>query len=177
MGVSGLEDSEGDHRRVVGRHLPRDELVELIEGAAGYFVNDYEWSLTLEQTGLSEAEVASRCGSIVITRGAEGSEVRVGGETLPIPPVPAEQVVDPTGCGDAYRAGYLFAIAENDDEREPHAKHALREAFDAAGLPAEIEVYEGALHGWCPPDSRVYHEAQAERAWGRMLKLFERALG
>ncbi len=73
-------------------------------------------------------------------------------------------------------AHYLFAIAENDDENEPEAKNVLREAFDAAGLPAEIEVYEGALHGWCPPDTLVYHEAQAERAWSRLLALFERAL-
>ena len=74
------------------------------------------------------------------------------------------------------RAHYLFAIAENDDQKQPEAKTALREAFDAAGLPAEIEVYAGALHGWCPPDSAVYHEAQAERAWSRLLALFETAL-
>ena len=73
-------------------------------------------------------------------------------------------------------AHYLFAIAENDDENEPEAKNVLREVFDAAGLPAEIEVYEGALHGWCPPDTLVYHEAQAERAWSRLLALFESAL-
>ncbi len=73
-------------------------------------------------------------------------------------------------------AHYLFAIAENDDQNDPEAKNVLREAFDAAGLPAEIEVYEGALHGWCPPDTQVYHEAQAERAWSRLLALFERAL-
>ena len=74
------------------------------------------------------------------------------------------------------QAHYLFAIAENDDENEPEAKNVLREAFDQAGLPAEIEVYEGALHGWCPPDTLVYNEAQAERAWSRLLALFERAL-
>ena len=74
------------------------------------------------------------------------------------------------------QAHYLFAIAENDDEREPDAKHVLREAFAAADLPAEIEVYEGALHGWCPPDSPVYHEAQAERAWDRLLNLLATAL-
>ncbi len=73
-------------------------------------------------------------------------------------------------------AHYLFAIAENDDQNDPEAKNVLRETFDTAGLPAEIEVYEGALHGWCPPDTQVYHEAQAERAWSRLLALFERAL-
>ena len=74
------------------------------------------------------------------------------------------------------RARYLFAIAENDDAKDPEAKTALRAAFDAAGLPAEIEVYADTLHGWCPPDSAVYNEAQAERAWSRMLALFEIAL-
>ena len=74
------------------------------------------------------------------------------------------------------RAQYLVAIASNDDEQEPATKDVLRDAFAKAGLAAEIEVYEGALHGWCPPDSRVYDEAKAERAWGRLLALLERAL-
>ncbi len=74
------------------------------------------------------------------------------------------------------QAHYLFAIAENDDENQPDAKDVLRDAFTKSGVPAEIEVYAGALHGWCPPDSTVYHEAQAERAWSRLLVLFENAL-
>jgi len=74
------------------------------------------------------------------------------------------------------QAHYLFAIAENDDADEPDAKNVLRETFATAGLPAEIEVYDGTLHGWCPPDSHVYHEPQAERAWSRLLALFETAL-
>ena len=74
------------------------------------------------------------------------------------------------------KAHFLFAIAANDDERDPEAKNVLRETYDKAGLPAEIEVYEGAMHGWCPPDSSVYHEAQAERAWARLLVLFATAL-
>lgn len=73
-------------------------------------------------------------------------------------------------------AGFLIAIAENDDERDPNAKVLLREAFDSAEISAEIEVYEDTLHGWCPPDSAVYNEAQAERAWSRLLALFEREL-
>ena len=74
------------------------------------------------------------------------------------------------------KAGLLIAIAANDDEKEPEAKVMLREAFDNAGVNAEIEVYEDTLHGWCPPDSVVYHEAQAERAWSRLMALFEREL-
>lgn len=74
------------------------------------------------------------------------------------------------------KAQYLFAIAENDDQREPEAKTVLRETFAKAGLAAEIEVYAGAAHGWCPPDSAVYNEAQAEKAWSRLLVLFGKAL-
>ncbi len=74
------------------------------------------------------------------------------------------------------KAALLIAVAANDDEREPDTKNILRDAFAAAGVQAEIEVYEGAMHGWCPPDSAVYHEAQAERAWSRLLVLFESAL-
>ena len=74
------------------------------------------------------------------------------------------------------KAGLLIAIAGNDDKKDPNAKVLLREAFDKADVDAEIEVYEGTLHGWCPPDSRVYNKAQAERAWSRLLALFEREL-
>jgi carboxymethylenebutenolidase len=74
------------------------------------------------------------------------------------------------------RAQYLFAIAANDDAEDPNAKDVLRESYAEAGLAAEIEVYTDTLHGWCPPDSAVYHEAQAERAWSRLLALFETAL-
>ena len=74
------------------------------------------------------------------------------------------------------KAGFLIAIAENDDARNPEEKSRLRDAFDAAGVRAEIEVYEGTQHGWCPPDSAVHDKAQAERAWSRLLALFEQEL-
>ena len=74
------------------------------------------------------------------------------------------------------KAHYLIAVAENDDQRNPAEKETLRTAFAAAKLPAEIEVYAGAQHGWCPPDSRVYNQAQAERAWERLIALFGTAL-
>jgi carboxymethylenebutenolidase len=75
------------------------------------------------------------------------------------------------------KAHYLIAIAENDDQRQPEAKDVLRAAFAKAGLPSEIEVYAGTLHGWCPIDSQVYNHDQAEKAWSRMLVLFKSALG
>jgi carboxymethylenebutenolidase len=74
------------------------------------------------------------------------------------------------------RAQYLFAIAADDDARDPNSKVLLREAFDSAGLAAEIEVYEGANHSWCTADSPVHNPAQAERAWSRMMNLFETVL-
>lgn len=74
------------------------------------------------------------------------------------------------------QSAMLHCVAANDDEADPVAKDTLSTAYAAARLPAEIEVYDGALHGWCPPDSQVYNEAQAERAWSRMLALFEVAL-
>jgi carboxymethylenebutenolidase len=74
------------------------------------------------------------------------------------------------------KAHYLIAIAANDDERDPTAKIVLRETFDRAQLPAEVEVYAGTQHGWCPPDSAVYNHEQAEKAWARLLVLLNGAL-
>jgi carboxymethylenebutenolidase len=70
------------------------------------------------------------------------------------------------------RAHFLIAIAENDDAKQPAAKDTLREAFAKASLPAEVVVYKGTQHGWCPTDSHVYDHDQAEKAWSRMLALF-----
>ena len=66
----------------------------------------------------------------------------------------------------------LIAIAANDDMQRPMEKDVLKETFAKANLPAEIEVYTGAQHGWCPPDSGVYNEPQAEKAWTRLLALY-----
>lgn len=74
------------------------------------------------------------------------------------------------------KAQFLVEIAENDDQRSPDEKNVLKETFAKANRPAEIEVYAGAAHGWCPPDSRVYNEAQAEKAWSRLLALYGKAL-
>jgi carboxymethylenebutenolidase len=74
------------------------------------------------------------------------------------------------------RAQFLIDIAENDDMRSPNEKNVLKEAFATAKLPAEIEVYAGSAHGWCPPDSTVYNEPLAEKAWSRLLALYGKAL-
>ena len=74
------------------------------------------------------------------------------------------------------KAQLLIAIAANDDMRSPMEKDVLKETFMKSGQPAEIEVYANAAHGWCPPDSGVYNEPQAEKAWGRLLALYGKAL-
>ena len=74
------------------------------------------------------------------------------------------------------KAQFLIEIAENDDMRSPNEKNVLKETFARASLLAEIEVYAGAAHGWCPPDSQVYNEPQAEKAWSRLLVLYGKAL-
>jgi carboxymethylenebutenolidase len=80
------------------------------------------------------------------------------------------------------KARMYFGIASNDDARQPDAKDKLREAFSAAHVPAEIEVYPGALHGWCVPDmpkqngAPIYSQPDAERAWGKLMALYKTAL-
>lgn len=77
------------------------------------------------------------------------------------------------------KARMYFGIASNDDMRQPDAKDKLKEAFAAAKVPTEIEVYAGALHGWCVPDmpqqngKPIYNQADAERAWGKLLALYK----
>jgi len=73
-------------------------------------------------------------------------------------------------------AQFLIAIAASDDAKSPTDKDTLKETFAEAKLPAEIEVYEGSAHGWCPPDSKVYNEPLAEKAWSRLLVLYGKAL-
>jgi carboxymethylenebutenolidase len=74
------------------------------------------------------------------------------------------------------KAHLLVAIAANDDQRAPDEKNVLKETFAKSNQPAEIEVYTGAAHGWCPPDSGVYNEPQAEKAWTRLLELYKKGL-
>jgi carboxymethylenebutenolidase len=76
----------------------------------------------------------------------------------------------------ATKAQFLIAIAANDDMRSPKEKDVLKETFAKANLHAEIEVYTDSAHGWCPPDSKVYNEPMAEKAWSRLLVLYGKAL-
>ncbi|GIK35194.1 MAG: sugar kinase [Gammaproteobacteria bacterium] len=99
-----------------GQGLPMfdgDELRRFIDQAAWVTVNDYEGRLLTERSGWSEAEIASRVRALVITRGGEGSTIFAAGRRIDIPPVAPARIADPTGCGDAYRAGLLHGISRN----------------------------------------------------------------
>jgi adenosine kinase len=119
-------------------------LLEFLTGARVYVVNDYEWAVTLDRTGLGEQELAARAGAIVVTRGAEGSTILEGGARVDVPAVKAERVVDPTGCGDAFRAGLLVGL-----ER---------------GLPLETAARIGSVMGTLAVEQRGTQSVSADLA-------------
>ena len=82
----------------------------------------------------------------------------------------------PLAMASKTKASFLVAIATNDDMQRPMEKDVLKDTFMKAGLAAEVEVYANAQHGWCPPDSGVYNEPQAEKAWARLIDLYGKAL-
>jgi adenosine kinase len=99
-----------------GQGLPMfsgPELLEFMRGAAALTVNDYEARVVEQKTGKDMAQLAHMMEAVVVTRGAEGSTVLAGGRSIEVPAVKAERVVDPTGCGDAYRAGLLYGMARS----------------------------------------------------------------
>ncbi len=96
-----------------GQGLPMfdgKELLTFIEQAAYVTLNDYEYQLTQERTQLTENEIADRVSALIVTRGGEGSTVYADGKTIKIPVVQVNDVKDPTGCGDAYRAGLVYGL-------------------------------------------------------------------
>jgi len=88
------------------------ELIEMIDAATYLAVNDYEGRLLAERTGLALEEIARRVEALVVTQGADGSAIHTDGRVLTIPAVAPAALSDPTGCGDAYRAGLLYGIGQ-----------------------------------------------------------------
>jgi adenosine kinase len=86
------------------------ELRKFIDAASHVAVNDYEASLLSERTGWSASEIAKRVEALIVTRGGEGSWIYAGGRRIDVPVARAAQLLDPTGCGDAYRAGLLYGL-------------------------------------------------------------------
>ncbi len=113
--------------------------------------------------------IALRTAAAMADRVGAAASFHGGGLVTDMPNSPHLQVAKT-------KAQLLIAIAANDDMRSPEEKNVLKETFAKAKMPAEIEVYAGAAHGWCPPDSQVYNEPQAEKAWSRLLVLYGKAL-
>ena len=103
-----------------GQGLPMfsgPELLEMLAGARALTVNDYEARIVEDKTGTPVKEIAERIGAVIVTRGGEGSSLYTRGGRIDVAAVRAESVVDPTGCGDAYRAGLLYGMARGWDWR------------------------------------------------------------
>jgi adenosine kinase len=101
-----------------GQGLPMfsgDELLDFVDKAQYVTVNDYEAQLLQDKTGRSLPQLGQLVRGLVVTQGAQGSSIYAGGQRVDIPCVKAEAVVDPTGCGDAYRAGLLYGLAQGMD--------------------------------------------------------------
>jgi adenosine kinase len=90
-----------------------EELMELLKGARALTVNDYEARVVEDKTGRKVEEIARGIGAVVVTRGAEGSSVYADGGRIDVPAVRPDALVDPTGCGDAYRAGLLYGMVRD----------------------------------------------------------------
>jgi adenosine kinase len=101
-----------------GQGLPMfngDDLRAFIEQATWVTVNDYEWELLKSRTGWTEQDVTSRVEALIVTLGAKGSVIHTKGKSYQIPTVKPKKVMDPTGCGDAYRAGLLYGLLNDLD--------------------------------------------------------------
>lgn len=101
-----------------GQGLPMfsgEELVTFIDQANYAIVNDYESEMLIEKTGLSLSQIADKVEALIVTRGGKGSEVYVDGKSITIASASIDKAVDPTGCGDAYRAGILYGLSQGYD--------------------------------------------------------------
>ncbi len=101
-----------------GQGLPmfnREELLKFIDDATYIAVNDYEATLLSEKTSLSLGEISKRVEALIVTRGGEGSIIYADHKTYKIEPIKVQSTIDPTGCGDAYRAGLLYGISKKWD--------------------------------------------------------------
>ena len=118
-----------------GQGLPMfngEELMQFAEQATYIALNDYEAQLFMDRTGLTETEIAKHVEALVITRGAQGSHIYTEGKRIDIACQKAERVVDPTGCGDAYRAGLLHGILNGKDWQETGRIAAMMGAIKIA---------------------------------------------
>jgi adenosine kinase len=142
-----------------GQQLPMfsaEELTRFVSQAAWVTVNEYEWQLLHQRTGWSERELAQRVQALIVTRGAAGSSIHTREGEITIPAAPVKQVVDPTGCGDAYRAGLIHGLLRGLDwpttgriasllgaikiESRGTQNHSLPAGFDARVAAASADT-------------------------------------
>jgi len=135
------------------------ELLEMIDAATYLAVNDYEGRLLAERTGVPLESLAQRVDAVIETLGADGSRIYTEGRALAIPAVPAKAVVDPTGCGDAYRAGLLYGIGQGWDWQKTGRLAAL--------LGARKIAHRGGQNHAVDRDSigAAYHERFGDDLW------------
>jgi adenosine kinase len=145
-----------------GQGLPLfsgEELARLIEAANYLAVNDYEAKLLSERTGWSIGELAERVDALVVTLGAEGSIIHAEGATYAIAAAPASAVVDPTGCGDAYRAGLLYGIAAGWDWQRTGQLASVMGSIKVASRGGQNHLIDRELVG------QRHLDAFGERPW------------
>ena len=141
-----------------GQGLPMFDGAELrrfIELATWVAVNDYEAELLMERTGLGLAGIAAMADALVVTRGENGAEIYTGGHRLDIPSVPVDQVVDPTGCGDAFRAGMMYGLSRG---------LSWETTGRIASLMGAIKIVHQGGQNHAPSLAEI--EAQFEQAFG-----------
>lgn len=131
------------------------ELERFIELATYVAVNDYEAELLTERTGLSPEQIAERVSALIVTRGEQGADIFAGGKHIEIPCVAAERVIDPTGCGDAFRAGLLYGLTNGMD---------WETTGRLASLMGAIKIAHQGGQNHTPTRGDI--EAQFERAFG-----------
>ena len=145
-----------------GQGLPMfngPELLDFVEQASYVAVNDYEGKMLQERTGLSLESLAGKVEALIVTRGAEGSLVYTKGQRIEIPCVKAQELVDPTGCGDAYRAGLLYGISVGMDWRSTGQLASVMGAVKIASRGGQNHVITREhIAG-------IYHESFGTRPW------------
>jgi adenosine kinase len=146
-----------------GQGLPMfsgDELRAFIAQATWVAVNDYEWQLVQEKTKLSASDIAGQVQALIVTRGAEGSVIYSKGREIVIPPAKPEAIVDPTGCGDAYRAGLLHGLLHGLDWETTGRIASLMGAIKIAARGTQNHRF-----------SEAEFEQRFEASFGRPIRL------
>ena len=159
-----------------GQGLPMfggEELLAFLEQASYLTLNDYECKLFMDKTGKSQNELAARVQAMIVTRGGEGSEIHAGGKLYKIPVAKPTAVVDPTGCGDAYRAGLLHGIVQGMDWETTGRLAALLGALKIEQHGTQNHEFDRASFDDLSRTERGQARAFLER-WQRSIACFGR---